>query len=287
VATGPFRNNVLVTPTDPLPCARGSYCPPPARVVLLGASNLTRGIGTAVPAVRRGVGLPPSGPLEILLAYGHGRSYGMDSTVLARTLPGIIHCGLWDDLASRPPAPTFALLTDIGNDIMYGAEPATILGWVDQCVDRLAGVDATVVMTTLPMASVRRLRPAVFRFFKAMFFPGRPITLAQAVERAEAVEAGLRELALRRPVRTVEPRLEWYGPDPVHVRLSAWSRAWPAILSAWRDGRASSAPPVRGSLRAAFAIRTTMPARHALLGRWRVNPNPVRRLGDGTTAAMY
>jgi len=259
----------------------------PARVVLLGASNLTRGIGTAVPAVRQSLSLARAGRLEVLLAYGHGRSYGMDSTVLARTLPGIIHCGLWDDLAGRPPAPTFALLTDIGNDIMYGADPDVILRWVEMCMDRLDAAGARTILTTLPMATIRRLRPAVFRFFKALFFPGRPITLAQAVERAEAVEAGLRELANRRAIALVEPRLDWYGPDPVHVRFGAWPSAWPSIFAAWRRDGAGHGPPVRGSLRTVFALRTTMPARYAMLGRRRVNPHPIRRLHDGTTAAMY
>ncbi len=42
------------------------------RVVLLGASNLTRGISTAVGTARMILGEPG----EYLIAMGHGRSYG-------------------------------------------------------------------------------------------------------------------------------------------------------------------------------------------------------------------
>ena len=90
------------------------------RVVLLGASNLTRGLSTAVEASRLRWGRP----LEMLIAAGHGRSYGLTSRVLARTLPSILACGLWDELAQRATMPTAALITDIGSDLLYGAATA-------------------------------------------------------------------------------------------------------------------------------------------------------------------
>ena len=65
---------------------------PACRLVLLGASNLTRGISTVVETAQN---IHPQ-PLEILAAAGLGRSYGLDSRVLGRKLPGIIHCELWE-----------------------------------------------------------------------------------------------------------------------------------------------------------------------------------------------
>src|SRR5262245_61538357 len=82
---------------------------PTCRIVLLGASNLTRGISTAVETAGTLLGRP----LEVLAAFGHGRSYGMSNCVLGRSLPGIVECGLWRSLAALPPAPTSALVTDI------------------------------------------------------------------------------------------------------------------------------------------------------------------------------
>ncbi|HEY2881946.1 MAG TPA: hypothetical protein VGJ15_05920, partial [Pirellulales bacterium] len=80
------------------------------RIVLLGASNLTRGISTIVETAHN-----LWGPrLEILVASGHGRSYGLKSVFLGRALPAIIHCGLWEALAERRNVPTVAMITDIG-----------------------------------------------------------------------------------------------------------------------------------------------------------------------------
>src|SRR5947207_14876376 len=87
-----------------------------SRVVALGASNLTRGLRIVVSTARQTWG--PD--IEIFGALGHGRSYGADSRVFVRRLPGILQSGLWRDLAARPPVPTRALVTDVGNDILYG-----------------------------------------------------------------------------------------------------------------------------------------------------------------------
>ncbi len=102
--------------------AGGSSSQSPGRAVLLGASNLTRGISTVVETAQ----IVCQRPLEILAAAGLGRSYGIDSRVLGRTLPGIVHCGLWNTLSQKRPIPTYALITDIGNDILYSVEVSQI-----------------------------------------------------------------------------------------------------------------------------------------------------------------
>jgi hypothetical protein len=73
----------------------------------------------------------------VLAALGLGRSYGARSRVLLRGLPGILQSGLWRQLESLPPAPTRALVTDVGNDILYGSSPEQILEWVEESVARL------------------------------------------------------------------------------------------------------------------------------------------------------
>jgi hypothetical protein len=70
--------------------SRETAMPPATRWVLLGASNLTLGLGTVLSTIRN----PSPAPLDILAAPGHGRSYGATSRVLCRELPGILQCGL-------------------------------------------------------------------------------------------------------------------------------------------------------------------------------------------------
>ena len=85
-------------------------------MVALGASNLTRGLQTVVSTARTAWG--PD--VQVVAALGHGRSYGATSAFLVRRLPGILRSGLWAELESAPAVPTKALVTDVGNDILYG-----------------------------------------------------------------------------------------------------------------------------------------------------------------------
>jgi hypothetical protein len=129
---------------------------PSRRVILLGASNLTRSFSMVVAAARHTWGEP----VEIMAAMGHGRSYGQDSTVLGRKISGIFPCALWQDLQTRRSLPSAALVTDVGNDLLYGVPPRQIVKWVAACLDRLTDVGASTVVTQLPIASVERLTDA-------------------------------------------------------------------------------------------------------------------------------
>src|SRR5579862_8177465 len=103
------------------------------RVVALGASNLTRGLGAVVSASRATFG----SDVRIIAALGHGRSYGARSRWCFRTLPGILDSGLWRALEEAPEGETRALITDVGNDILYGFPVEQILEWVDEAASRL------------------------------------------------------------------------------------------------------------------------------------------------------
>jgi hypothetical protein len=202
-----------------------------ARLVALGASNLTRGWHTVVSAARDAWG--PD--LEVLGSLGHGRSYGASSRVFVRTLPGILESGLWRTLSALPPAPTRALVTDVGNDILYGYSPAQTLEWVEEAVDRLQRLTPDVVVTDLPLVSVRRLSRRKFLIVRSVLYPPSRLSLAEVVDAAERVSDGLKSLARTRALRFVALRPEWYGADPIHIRPAFWRSAWQEILAAGPD----------------------------------------------------
>jgi hypothetical protein len=196
------------------------------RVVALGASNLTRGLQTVVSTARSTWG--PG--VEVLGALGHGRSYGVQSRLAIRTLPGILDSGLWHTLSSLPAARTRGLVTDVGNDILYGYAAPTILEWVEEAVDRLARVTPDVVVTDLPLDSVRRLSTPAFLVFRSLFAPQCRSSLSAVVDTAERVNHGLASLAAARGLHFVRMRREWYGVDPIHIRPCLWRPAWQQIL---------------------------------------------------------
>ena len=96
-----------------------------ARLVLLGASNLQRSLSTIVATAWQTWGQP----IDIYTSIGSGRSYANPSRLLGRELPGISTSKMWDALEVAPPLPTYAIISDIGNDILYGIQPEKIAQW--------------------------------------------------------------------------------------------------------------------------------------------------------------
>jgi len=257
----------------------------PRRVVALGASNLTRGFRTVVGAAREVWG--PD--VEVIAALGHGRSYGGESRFLGRTLPGILDCGLWRELGRRPPAPTRALLTDVGNDVAYGHGAERTLAWVEECLDRLAAHTRDVTVTDLPLEGLRRLSPLKYLAFRTVLVPSCRLPLARVLEDAARVSDGLVALAARRSLRLVRLRPEWYGFDPIHVRRRRWRAAWREILLG-DDARPGDAAPRErkaAALVEALRLYAAPPERRRLLGRPRFTPQTGRALPAGGQIWLY
>lgn len=253
------------------------------QLVLLGASNLTRALATAVDAAQRVCG----GPSRVLVAAGHGRSYGVYSRVLFRGLPGIRQCGLWDDLRKGPKLPTFALITDMGNDIVYGMSPEEILGWVRCCVERLAEHHARILVTRLPLQRLEQLTPSGYRFVRTLLFPGRRLSLPEALDRARAIDLALGRLALDYGLTLVEPRPAWYGLDPVHVRRRMLAAAYGEIFEHWLDTSYDQPPVARPGLRRWLRFQLLAPQYQRLCGFDRHRKQPAGVLTDGSTVSLY
>ncbi|MBI4600333.1 MAG: hypothetical protein HY721_00085 [Planctomycetes bacterium] len=266
--------------------AQSETARPKRRAVLLGASNLALGLPSALAAARAVLG----GPIEALAAPGAGRSYGLRSAVLARSLPGILECGLWAALRSRPCTDTSALVTDIGNDLPNGVPVATLAGWVKRCLEELAAAGARTVVTLLPERNIEALGPARYYLFRTVLFPRSCLGLEEARERARELNARLREAAGRHGAHATELDPRWYGIDPLHFLPWRRTEAWLALLEPWRGGAPGSAPAreiATASLGDAVKLLLARPERWWIAGIPRSRRQPCAVLGDGTTLELY
>jgi len=253
------------------------------RVVLLGASNLVRGLASAVATAHRAVG---GGRLDVYVAHGHGRSYGQQSRVLGRTLPGILDCGIWEALGRDAATPLRALLTDVGNDIGYGVDAGTLAGWVDACAGRLAAAagDVRLVVTPPPRGNIERLRDVEVALAKRFFFPSSPVSTADVRREVADLDRRLRDVAARRGAALVEPEASWYGLDPIHVRRALYPRAWAAMLAPWTD---APVLPEQASLGRQLRLWWKLPERWWLFGVPLGSRQPAVELAEGVRMFFY
>jgi hypothetical protein len=252
------------------------------RVVVLGASNVARGISVILGTAGRVWGQP----LEVFAAYGRGRSYGRPSQVLRRELSGIVECGLWDALRTRDPVPTAALLTDIGNDLVYGRTVDQIGDWVDACLARFAALGARSLVTRLPIDNLIDLSEWKFLLARKIFFPGCRLDLETITQRALALDARVAEVASRWGARAVSQQRGWYGIDPIHISFRQMSRAWREVLRHWSDDVVEP-PLVPRAMGRALYLHSVFPERRKLFGFEQCTRQPAGTLRDGSTLWFY
>lgn len=253
----------------------------PRRAVILGASNVFRSVSTVAATAKAAWGAP----LELLIAAGHGRSYGAWNRVLGYSVPGIVQCGIWDAINARQGVPTAALVTDAGNDLLYGASPETILNWIETCLSRLRPVCQRIAITRLPIARLERLRPIEFVLFRHILFPRSRLSYTDAIAQARCLDEGLVQLAEKFSACLVTPELDWYGFDPIHIRRRDVVHAWRTVLTSWSDDELAASAHL--NLRKWWSIRRHRTHVQRFLGREYLTPQPVVHDADGSTISLF
>ena len=136
-----------------------------------------------------------SSKLDLHTAHGPGRSYGNVAGMLGWKYPSLRSCGVFEALerAAETDTPTrrCALVTDIGNDIGYGAKSDEILDWVEECIEALRASETAISVTSLPVESVTDLAPWKFGLSRRILFPFRNLTYADCRARIEEIESSL------------------------------------------------------------------------------------------------
>lgn len=208
---------------------------PAAAVVVLGASNVSRGLArlAAVATARQ------PGPVDLFVAAGHGRSYGANSRVVMRRLPSILGSGLWRALDREGVGdgrPVHALVTDIGNDLLYGFSVEQVAEWVRESLARLSARGATIAVTRLPLASVARVGPLRYRALRTLYVPGCPLSLTALKHAVERLDAEVVAAAAEYGVAVIDQPGDWYGLDAMHVRRRCLDVLWHRACDAWGCG---------------------------------------------------
>ncbi|MDH5668838.1 MAG: hypothetical protein OEY86_12575, partial [Nitrospira sp.] len=156
------------------------------------------------------------------------------------------------------------------------------LGWVEESLIRLKRLTDDIVLTDLPLESVRRLSNGKFVAFRTALVPSCRLPLAHVIERAEQVNEGLAVLAKTYGARFFHLDPAWYGVDPIHIKPSLWRPAWQQILGAQPQTEFGKASGLEG-----MQLYLMRPERRWLFGREQITPQSGTVLRSGGKVWLY
>jgi hypothetical protein len=239
-------------------------------VLLFGASNLTLGWQPLIRQIQQQF----HGSLDLHICAGMGRSFLKPTRCGWRSLPSILDCQLWNRLPKSPLAAR-VLLTDIGNDIVYGFQPQQIVAAVQTCLKRLLTwqPEARFVITLPPLATLKNLGPVRFQIARRLLFPGCPFNFNHVMPLAEELASRLQELADDARIPLLSPPAHWYGFDPIHLRRTVREQAFQQMLQILQPPPGNASAPAQPP--SAMLLPRPRPAERRIFRRTQLTPQPV------------
>lgn len=236
-------------------------------VLVLGASNVSLAWSEIVSLVTQS----STEPVDLVTAHGMGRAYVTRSSGFAfRRLPGILHSGLWDafDDFGTDDTPS-VLITDLGNDLLYGRSVSEVIDGAVQCLHRIREwrPHADFVLTAPPLESVLSLSPMRFRIFKRLLFPFSSLTLPEVKKATQDLFDGVQQISHDESIKIFVPPNRCFGFDPIHVRHRHRRDVFHSMLAMWDQPSSLSVKWDR--------FRRVVPECRLIMGRERRQTQPV------------
>jgi hypothetical protein len=197
--------------------------------VLLGASNLARGYSALTHHIAKNISAG-----EFLNALGPGRGYCARGGLLNFTYSPIGECSVMKSAkvyAERGFRIT-VLLTDIGNDIMYGVPDSSLIESLDTLIEKSLQMNAEVFLTSIHVDVSKDMGKTSFKLFKTIFYPNSPVTFDQANSAVKMLNHYLTEKSLQNErVHLVSGLGAFCGFDKIHYGLFKSHLVWSRVAS--------------------------------------------------------
>jgi hypothetical protein len=199
----------------------------PVNVILLGASNLSRGYYSLTRCIKKN--LYPH-PVNFINAIGPGRAYYACGGVLSASYPPIGSLPIFSiqDKFALKDGRNIVLLSDIGNDIAYGTPTENIIVELEKIVTKFEEMQADILICPIPSSLIDKLTPQIFNTLKTVLFPRSKVTMREALEAIHKVNNFVNN-DLRGRVRVIEGLELYMGWDLIHYGFLDFGKVWSKI----------------------------------------------------------
>jgi hypothetical protein len=197
--------------------------------VLLGASNLARAYSALTRQISNNIS-----QVRFINALGPGRGYCARGGLLNFSYTPVGECRVMasaEDFAQQGGR-VAVLITDIGNDIMYGVPDASLIECLDRLIEKTLKWNAEVFLTSIHVDVSRDMGKNSFKLLKAIFYPKSLITFDQADLAVKRVNRYLEEKSgQNKAVHLVSGLGAFCGLDKIHFSLLKGHLAWSRITN--------------------------------------------------------
>ena len=197
--------------------------------IFLGASNLARGYTALVKAAENW--MHPHA-CEFLGAMGPGRGYCVPGGMLKVVYPPIASCGILPAAKKKAAhsSRVVALITDVGNDIIYGVPGSRIILTLSEILQDLSAMGAEISITSISVDLERDVGARGYQILRRIYFPFSQISFAEAAQAAKEINRFIENLSSQ-GIHVIHGLDRYQGLDRIHHSLLQSSRVWSLIAS--------------------------------------------------------
>jgi hypothetical protein len=195
--------------------------------VFLGASNLARSLDGLKLCIKRCL-LPRAA--SFIHAMGPGRGYVSRGGILNAVYSPILDSGIFEAIRRKrmKSQQVVALITDIGNDIMYDASPEKIIAGLQYMYNLLDAFETNIFITSIPVDLENDIRELYFHILRKVYFPKSPVTYSQASNNIKAINQFILQSSNQR-ISVIDDMKPFYGIDKIHYSILKSQMAWSHI----------------------------------------------------------
>ena len=205
-------------------------CDLPILFLLLGASNLARGYTLLTRHLSKCL---EKSEINFINALGPGRGFCSRGGMFNFSYPSIQDCRAIEiaEKKSEKTRQRVVLITDIGNDLMYGVSADTLIEGLDSLIDRMLKWDAEIFLTSIHVDLKKDVSPTTFFMLKSFFYPGSSITYEETELFIKKVNDYLKEKAEENEKVHLITGMELFaGSDKIHYSLLKTHAAWSKVV---------------------------------------------------------
>ena len=199
----------------------------PVLFIFLGASNLARSFHGLKYCIERCI-FPR--PAIFMHAMGPGRGYLSRGGILNAAYSPILNCGILEAARDKKIKDQLvvALITDIGNDIMYGVSSEKIIDGLQYLINTLCEFKTNIFITSIPVDLENDISELHFHIIRQIYFPKSPVKYSQASNNIKAINKFILQSSNKK-ITVINDMKQFCGTDKIHYSILKSQSAWSHI----------------------------------------------------------